>query len=109
MDKSDLLRDMVKSRPLLEKIHRRVTDCVRESFASRRRSSGIVLPSEVVTDTEIRRRVNICFDWFMRLRQDCGYSAEKALDHLGLALSAELDGTDFEPPPADGAWGVPNA
>jgi len=58
------------------------------------------------TAAEERRRAEILFKWFRRLRGDLGYSLSMALDELPRALRAELDGTPYEPPPKGRSRGV---
>ena len=82
---------------------------VRMSFlqdARRRQSSLISMPSGTVriTRDEINRRIKMCIDWFFVLRGDMHYSIMKAMDILPLALRNELDGVEWEPPPASAGW-----
>jgi hypothetical protein len=56
------------------------------------------------THDEIKRRTNLCYDLFMMMRKDVGYSTHRALDMLPFGLRSELDGTPWVPPPVDRSW-----
>jgi hypothetical protein len=51
----------------------------------------------VVSDTEVRRRSEICLKWFRVMRGDMGYSVDRTFDFIPRALRTELDGGSFEP------------
>lgn len=103
--KKELVASFAKDRATLERIAKVFTNVVQRSFEEDREGRMIYLTSDVPTTEEIKRRTNICYDWFLTLRGDLHYSNEKALDFIGKALRATLDGVDFEPPPADASWG----
>jgi|SRR3972149_4591901 len=58
------------------------------------------------TESETKRRAQMYIKWFGILRRDCQYSLEKTLDMLPHALRCEIDGTPYEPRPAEESWGV---
>ncbi len=60
--------------------------------------------SFVATDATIRERFAICEKWFRIMRGDCGYSVDRAVDYLPVALRTELDGGSFEPPKTGTGW-----
>lgn len=89
---------------LFRKVASRVQDVVWSSFGEDARRA---LRSPNITINETRRRVAICEKWIRIMRGDLNYTWEKALDMMGLALRADLDGKHFTPPKADEAWVVP--
>lgn len=66
----------------------RVTTIVEDSFEAR------PMPSGKVTLREVRRRVAIAKDTFLSLLNECGWSEQRALDHLPAFLVRGLDGLD---------------
>lgn len=58
----------------------------------------------VMTQTEVRDRTNIAYDWFISLRKEYGYSTDRALDVLPRAIRSTLDRDDWKPPPKDRGW-----
>lgn len=105
--KTDILRELAGEDPKkLRIILDRITAAVAETFKEDRTRSGIVLLSQISpSQAEVKRRTNLAYDWFIRLRADCHYSTRKALDYLPRAIRAELDGESWEPPPAETSWG----
>lgn len=75
-----------------------------DSFAEDERRLGKAFRRQIQTETEVRRRADICGKWFRTLRAECRYSTDRALSVLGDALRAELDGGIFEPPKAEGMF-----
>lgn len=59
----------------------------------------------VVSDREIKRRVELCWKWYRIMRHDCGFSNEKAFDFLATALRKALDNVAWEPPKGS-SWGA---
>lgn len=106
MEKIDVLRELANGDPeRVRRIVARIAHVVAETFEEDRSRSGIVLLRGVSpTDAEAKRRTNLAYDWFIRLRVEAGYSSTKALDFLPRALRAELDGESWEPPPAERGW-----
>jgi hypothetical protein len=103
--KDEFLRDLVKDERTLRKVCSRVERVIKASFAADRASRIVLLVAASPTEAEVKRRTNICYDWFARLRVDLHYSTERALDTLPRALRATLDGEAWEPPLAERAWG----
>jgi len=106
MEKTDVLRELANGDPeRVRQIVTRITRVVAETFEEDRRRSAIVLLRGVSpTDAEVKRRTDLAYDWFIRLRTEAGYSSTKALDLLPRAVRAELDGESWEPPPAERGW-----
>jgi len=50
-----------------------------------------------VSNSEMRRRFEILTNWFRVLRGDMGYSLQRTLDEMPMALRAELDGVPYVP------------
>lgn len=105
--KTDIVRELTGEDPKkLRIILDRIVAAVVETFREDRQRSGIILLSDLSpTEAEKKRRTDLAYDWFIRLRADCHYSTRKALDYLPRALRAELDGESWEPPPAEASWG----
>lgn len=94
---------LVRSTSDLQLLQHKLGETIQESFLhdSIRIRGGAVLG----TRAEVKRRTEICLKWFRVMRGDLGYSTERALDFLSLALRTELDGGKWEPPAATAAWG----
>ena len=104
--KVELVYSLAHNQAQREMLARRLIEIVRKSFdLDQSYSRLIVLPQRTPTQAEIMERTNIVFDWFLRLRGDMNYSLPKTLDLLPTALSKQLLGEDWKPPPADRAWG----
>ena len=99
----DQFSPMVRSVADLQLLHVKLGETIQESFMH----DAIRHPGRQVVGTraEVKRRTEICLKWFRVMRGDMGYSTERALDFLGLALRTELDGGKWEPPAAVTAWG----
>jgi hypothetical protein len=70
------------------------------SFAEDEARGGPGYRARVQTETEQKRRAEICGQWFRRLRGDLGYSITSTLDELPRALRATLDeDSTYQPPP----------
>ena len=105
--KVELVYSLVHNQVQREMLARRLVEIVRRSFETDQPGQGlIVLPQKTLTRDEIMERTNILFDWFLRLRGDLQYSLPKTLDLLPVALSKQLRGEEWTPPPADRAWGL---
>jgi hypothetical protein len=50
-----------------------------------------------MTRNEVKRRLQMSAKWLLTLRQDVGWSVQRALDELPKALRSELDGIPYEP------------
>jgi hypothetical protein len=105
--KREFLVALVKDEASLRRVFAAVGRVVRNSFVEDRAASLIVTVSVAPTEAEVKRRANICYDWFAKLRVDLHYSTQRALDSLPRALRATLDGTVWEPPAPERAWGPP--
>lgn len=108
MSRADCIRELLTNKNPMQimQVFDTVTKTVLDSFERDRSESRIVLLSQISpTTAEVKRRTELCYDWFLRLRNDCHYSTRKALDYLPRALRSELDGIVFEPPPATNSWG----
>ena len=70
------------------------------SFAEDEARGGPDYRARVQTETEQKRRAEICGQWFRRLRGDLGYTIANTLDELPRALRATLDeDSTYQPPP----------
>jgi hypothetical protein len=96
--------ELFGSRKNLLLVREAIGTAVRGSFLRERVMRRVVLLNEQPTDTETRRRVNICYDWLIVLKGDMRYSTRKACAVLPHALQATLDGQQWEPPPAEQAY-----
>lgn len=56
------------------------------------------------TAAEVKRRFNILADWFKVLRGDIGWSLQRVLDELPMALRKTLDGEQYVPDVRRSAW-----
>lgn len=74
---------------------------IENSFVQDRERSTLTI---LITEKEVNRRFSICEEWFRVMRGDLGYSLDRAMDFLPLALRATLDGTPFDPPTGNGGW-----
>jgi hypothetical protein len=59
-----------------------------------------------ITESETKRRFEICEYWIRVMRGDMLYSWLKTMEILPFALRRTLDGLDFTPPPANEGWVV---
>jgi hypothetical protein len=50
-----------------------------------------------VTDKEVKRRFDICEQWFRTMRMECGFGLTRTLDVMPRALAATLLGQSFDP------------
>lgn len=106
--KADKLAKLVKDEAAVRRVFEGIVRTVEASFVvDHDRAQRAGQRFTAFTEDEIRRRSNVCYDWFMVLRGDLKYGTEHAIDTLALALRADIDGIDFVPPPADRSWTVP--
>ena len=56
------------------------------------------------TEREVEYRFKVCEEWFRVMRGDMGYSVDKSLDFLPIALRCTLDKISFTPPAAGESW-----
>lgn len=94
--------DLLNTKADFMRCCRGIERALARSFAEDEARGGPDYRARVQTDTETKRRAEICGAWFRRLRGDLGYSIAAALDELPRALRATLDedGT-YQPPPKD--------
>ncbi len=92
----------------LRKLSEAVYRAVRESFEEDQKRIG--RPRSVrVTQSEVKRRTQICQKIFAVLRGDMNWGLQRAIDHISRYLRLELDGVSWEPDqrkmwtPGDGA------
>lgn len=76
-------------------VYRVLESAIMRSFAEDAKRS-LSLYSEP-TRTELLHRFKLCEAWFRRARGELGYSLDKTLDLMGLALRSALDGKPFDP------------
>ncbi len=57
-----------------------------------------------MTQSEIKRRFEMCEGIFRALKGDMHWSIHRALDHLTRFLRCELDGVDWEPEAKRSTW-----
>ncbi len=93
--------NLVRNPADLQRVFLAVNSAILNSFEQDKARSPLVF---IVTEHEVRRRFKICEKWFRVMRGDCGYSVDRAVDFVPLALRTELDGGTFEPPKGEGGW-----
>lgn len=86
---SSVLRQELAPSRLASAIEKAIADSYRHE-----RARG---DKPVVSHISMKNRSDICLKWFRIMRGDMGYSVERTLDFIGLALRTELDGGQFEP------------
>ena len=77
---------------------------VQQSFESDRSQYGEAFSKRVQTNTEMRRRIKICMDWFQTLRMDFGYTLVRTMDELPFALEKTLSGGTYVPTAEASIW-----
>lgn len=97
-----MVMSLVGSKESFDKLAARVVTVVKDSFTDDHGIQQLIVVP--VTPHEVRRRVDLCYDWFMKLCGDLSYSTNKALDFLPRCLRSSLDGDGWEPPPAERSW-----
>lgn len=106
-ERTEQLREFVNTPQQFSRLAAAILICVRESFQEdRARTRLILLRAQDPTADDVKRRTDIVYTWFFRLRGELRYSFEKAVDTLPRALRHELDRDDWTPPPAEESWGV---
>jgi hypothetical protein len=100
---SESFRPLIRQLPDLQQLQSKLETVIQESFVQ----DALRVPGKQIVGTkaEIKHRTEICLKWFRVLRGDMGYTVDKALDFLSLALRKELDGESWEPPKDVTAWG----
>jgi len=96
-----LWRSLRVDAQVLKDITIRLSEIVAASFREDAQEQqgriGAHIVSTRPTDSEIKRRLDICKRWFGVLRNDYGYSFPRIFDTLPHALRADLDGKPFNP------------
>ncbi len=86
-------------------VEKRIIMIVAGSFEQdERRAAKALIKAPMPTQSEVRRRTNIVYNWLGVMRNDFDYSIFRTLDCLPHALRATLDGQGYEPAPANTAW-----
>ena len=88
MEFSGSFNELVGSKMELGKITMAIEAAIATSFA---------LDGGTITDSEVKRRFNICQDVFKILRGDMKWRIERIIDHLPQYLRAELAGSSWAP------------
>lgn len=94
---------LVKDQQALVKVQLAIENAVAKSFQTERRRAIIISPHKP-TQTETKRRANICVRIFRVLKGDLDWSWMRACDHLDIFLRKELDGVDWEPDTKRNGW-----
>ena len=106
-DKMEILTKLLspqQMRPVEVAVTRVVANSFHEDAAKGAGAQGRIVGEVRTTTAEIKRRAEIAWDWFVSMRAECGFSTQRALDLLPVALRSELDGVPWIPPPPDRAW-----
>jgi hypothetical protein len=93
--------ELVKRKEDLKRVFTGISKALSISFEQDKKEHPL---SFVITDAAIKERFSICEKWFRIMRGDCGYSVDRAVDYLPVALRTELDGGQFEPPKTEVSW-----
>lgn len=88
-----------------------LTQAINKAIAQSFREERLRGDRPVVHNPEVKRRSEICLKWFKIMRGDMGYSVERTLDMLPLALRKDIDGEHFEPVSVKdrSAWSPPKS
>ena len=97
---ADIVRDPRAGIALFQRVQQIVADSFREDA----RREGIHASQVKITQAEVKRRADIVGRWYRVMVSDVGLSSHMAVDHLGRALRAELDGVTFTPPNPRRIW-----
>jgi hypothetical protein len=100
-DRESAFAELVRKPEDLRRAAATFIQVISDSFAQDQARSLLTV---LKTESELMRRFKICEEWFRVMRGDCGYSCDKALDFLAVALRSTLDGIAFEPPKKDASW-----
>lgn len=104
MNRAEVLRKLLDP-VMMVRVEKAIINAVRQSFITdMQRGDGIIKGEVRATQAEIKRRTGIAYDWFITMRTQFGYSAQRAVDALPIALRAELDGTKWVPPSTERGW-----
>lgn len=99
--------DLSYNPSLLRRASRAFVDALARSFAEDEKRMGAAFTARINTESERKRRAAILAKWYRILTGDERYSPQHALDEMGRALRAELDGTPYAPPRANRLWSPP--
>ncbi len=106
--KAKILRELTNSPEQQARLAQHMVNVVARSFLVEKSRTRIVTSKmqDGVTREETKSRTNILYDYFCAMRGDLGFSFQKALDHLDIALRQHLDNGSWEPPAAERGWGA---
>lgn len=96
--------EILRSPAIALELNLAVCSALNHSLKIDERQMGKSFVTKIKTQAEIRSRSGIMLKWYRTMRCECGYSHQRAIDHLYKALRAELDGGKFEPPKAEGMY-----
>lgn len=88
MEFSGSFKDLVGSKRHLGKVTLAIETAIQVSFAT---NEG------TITQSEVKRRFELCQKIFKILRGDLKWGIERIIDHLPQYLTAELNGSDWDP------------
>ena len=100
-DKEGAFAELVRKPEDLPRVFIGLQRAIQNSFRQDQARSALTV---LVTEREIESRFKICEKWFRIMRGDEGYSIDKTLDFLPIALRCELDKISFQPPKAGESW-----
>jgi len=97
-DNGSPFADLVGTPQKYKLVAQRFAQILAASFDDDERRQGKDYAKRVCTQQEQKRRAEILGRWFREMRGDLGWSVERTLDHLAVALRTELDGGTYTPP-----------
>lgn len=87
----------------MAKVRAAFTRALARSFAEDAATYGPDFARRMNSDTERRRRADLLASLYRRMRGDWGWSVQRTIDTLAVALRVELDGGTYERP-RGGMW-----
>lgn len=103
--KKKALFSVLNNERQLKHVQQGIIEAIRRSFIEEERRAGKYEVKPQATRDEVKRRTTICYNWFLAMRAECGYSVQRAIDMLPTALRSELDGDNWVPPKLEKSWG----
>ena len=86
-------------------VTRRFEEMILASFSPDIAAHGVDgKPRPRMTAAEIKRRFNILADWFGVMKGDLGWSLQRVMDNLPIALQKTLNGDSYTPDVRHAAW-----